>query len=68
MYLSALNNVLVGTLMTKLKINLVSHGNVVSSYDIDPAKIDTSANDELVDKLLVEYANKPSGNVKVEGV
>ena len=51
--------------MTKVKIELINNGNVVSSYDIDTSKVDISANDELVDRLLVEYANKPTGNVQV---
>ncbi len=52
--------------MSEVKIDLVSHGNVVSSHTIDISNVDTAANDELVDRLLVEYANKPKSNVEVK--
>jgi hypothetical protein len=37
--------------MPKVKVDLVSHGNVVSSYRID---------------TYYEYANKPSSNIEVK--
>jgi hypothetical protein len=52
--------------MPKVKVDLVSHGNVVSSYRIDTSEIDQAANDKLVERLLVEYANKPSSNIEVK--
>ena len=54
--------------MPKVKIDLVSNGNVVSSHTIDTSKVNQSANDELVDRLLIEYANKPKSNIEVRGV
>lgn len=54
--------------MTKVKVELVNNGNIVSSHTIDTSQVNQSANDELVDRLLIEYANKPSGNVEVKGV
>ena len=54
--------------MTKVKIDLVNHGNIVSSHTIDTSKVNQSANDELVDRLLIEYANKPKSNIEVRGV
>jgi hypothetical protein len=50
----------------KWKVDLFSNGNVVSSHTIDTSNVDTAANDELVDRLLVEYANKPKSNVEVK--
>ena len=55
--------------MTKVKIDLVNHGNIVSSHTIDTSKVeDQSANDKLVDRLLIEYANKPKSNIEVRVV
>jgi hypothetical protein len=50
----------------KWKVDLFSNGNVVSSYTIYTSEIDQAANDKLVERLLVEYANKPKSNVEVK--
>jgi hypothetical protein len=50
----------------KWKVDLFSNGNVVSSYTIDTSEIDQAANDKLVERLSVEYANKPKSNVEVK--
>jgi hypothetical protein len=49
-----------------IKVHLFSNGNVVSSYTIDTSEINQAANDKLVKRLLVEYANKPSSNIEVK--
>ena len=33
---------------------------------IDTSEIDQAANDKLVERLLVEYANKPKSNAEVK--
>ena len=54
--------------MPKVKVDLVSNGNVVVSHTIDTSKVDQFANDALVERLLIEYANKPKSNIEVRGV
>ena len=54
--------------MPKVKVDLVSHGNVVVSHTIDTSKVDQFVNDALVERLLIEYANKPKSNIEVRGV
>ena len=54
--------------MPKVKVDLVSNGNVVVSHTIDTSKVDQFANDALVNRLLIEYANKPKSNIEVRGL